>query len=558
MTQHQLTIDKDVGIPVSDGLVLKANVYRPAEPGRYPVVMAHGLYGKDVHFADGFTPQWNRLAELHPDLFKTGTSGKYLRWEIVDPERWVPDGYVVIQVDSRGSGKSPGYLDPRSSREIRDYFEAIEWAGTQPWSNGRVGLIGISYYAYTQWAVAALQPPHLAAIVPWEGLIDYYRDSMRHGGIFSNAFTSAWWPRQVLENQHGNGKTRYRDRDTGQPNTGPALDDAMLAGNRTDYVGELLRHPLCDQWFAEHTPDPSRIRVPVLSAGNWGGPGLHLRGNIEAFMTIASDQKWLSLHDGTHFESFYLPQYVAMQKKFLDHFLKGEDNGWDKEPRVQLSIRTPHGSTRRMESEFPLARTNWTKLHLDAGDRSLRTRLPPAPAAVTYEAQGEGVSFSTPPFETDTEITGFVSARLWISSSTTDMDVFAVLRAFDPAGNEVVFDGAHEKTPVGRGWLRASHRKLDPARTQTGRPFHSHDVIEKLTPGEAYAVDVEIWPTCMVYPKGYRLVLTLMGRDFEFPGVPGRILHNHPVDRDSKEFGGANTIMSGNDRESYLLLPVID
>lgn len=331
----------------------------------------------------------------------------------------------------------------------------------------------------------------------------------------------------------------------------------MLAGNRADYVGEFARHPLCDQWFAQHTPDPARIQVPVLSAGNWGGPGLHLRGNIEAFLTIASPQKWLSLHDGTHFESFYLPQYVAMQKKFFDHFLKGLDNGWDKEPRVQLSIRTPHGSTRRMESEFPLARTKWTTVHLDAADRSLRPGAPAAPAEVTYQARGEGVSFSTPPFSADTEITGFVSARLWVKSSTTDMDVFAVLRAFDPDGREVIFDGAHEKTPVGRGWQRASHRKLDPVRTRTGRPFHAHDEIEKLTPGNPYAIDVEIWPTSMVYPKGYRLVLTLMGKDFEFPGVPGRMLHNDPVDRDATEFGGANTIMTGAEHDSYLLLPVI-
>jgi predicted acyl esterase len=557
MTHFEMHIDKDVDIPVSDGLVLKANVYRPAAEGRHPVLMAHGLYGKDVHFADAFTPQWERLDALHPDLFKTGTSGKYLRWEIVDPERWVPDGYVVIQVDSRGSGKTAGYLEPRSAREIQDYYEAIEWAGVQAWSNGRVGLIGISYYAFTQWAVAALQPPHLAAIVPWEGFFDYYRDSVRHGGIFSNAFTTAWWPRQVLVNQHGNGATRYRDRDTGQPPTGPALSEAMLEGNRADYVGEFMRHPLCDEWFRQHTPDPSRIRVPVLSAGNWGGPGLHLRGNIEAFLTVASEQKWLSMHDGTHFESFYLPQYVAMQKKFFGHFLKGEPNGWDKEPRVQLTIRAPHGSTRRMEAGFPLARAQWTRLHLDAADLSLRTSAPGREGAVGYDALGDGVNFSTPPFEADTEITGFLSARLWLSSSTTDMDIFAVLRAFDPDGKEVVFDGAHEKAPVSRGWLRASHRKLDPARSRPGRPFHPHDEVEKLEPGRAYAVDLEIWPTSMVYPKGYRLVLTLMGKDFEYPGMPGRMLHNHPLDRDEKEFGGRNTILSGKNYDSHLLVPVI-
>jgi predicted acyl esterase len=553
----KMIFEKDVPVPVGDGTVLRANVFRPDREGRFPVVMAHGLYGKDVHFADGFSPQWERLNALHPDLFRTGTSGRFLRWETVDPEAWVPDGFVVIQVDSRGSGKSPGYLDPRSPREIQDYCEAIEWAGTQPWSNGKVGLIGISYYAFTQWAVAALQPPHLAAIVPWEGFVDYYRDAYRHGGIFSNGFTSAWWPRQVLVNQHGNGGTRYRDRDTGLPNTGPALSPDLLEGNRTDYVGEFLRHPLCDEWYRERTPDLSRIAVPVLSAGNWGGPGLHLRGNIDGYLGAASEQKWLSVHDGTHFESFYLPSYVALQKRFFDRFLKDMCNGFDEEPRVRLSIRTPYGSMRRDESEFPLARTQWTRLYIDAQARALCATPPSASSAVSYDAQGAGIDFATAPFDAATEITGFVSARLWIASSTTDMDLFAVLRAFGPDGSEVVFDGAHEKTPVSRGWLRASHRRLDPGRSQPWRPVLAHDRIEKLEPGQAYAVDLEIWPTSVVLPKGFRLVLTLMGKDFEYPDVAGRMRHDHPQDRGGSEFAGTCTILSGGERESFLLLPVI-
>ncbi|WP_245431034.1 CocE/NonD family hydrolase [Rhodoplanes roseus] len=552
-----MIFQKDVPVPVGDGLVLRANVFRPEGEGRFPVVMAHGLYGKDVHFADGFAPQWERLAALHPDLFTTGTSGRFLRWETVDPEVWVPDGFVVVQVDSRGSGKSPGYLDPRSPREIQDYHDAIEWAGKQPWSNGKVGLIGISYYAFTQWAVAALQPPHLAAIVPWEGFLDYYRDAYRHGGIFSDGFTSAWWPRQVLVNQHGNGETRYRDRDTGLPNTGPALSPAMLESNRTDYVGEFLRHPLFDEWYRERAPDPSRITVPVLSAGNWGGPGLHLRGNIDGFLGAASEQKWLSVHDGTHFESFYLPEYVALQKRFFDRFLKGEANGFDDEPRVKLSIRSPHGSVRRGETEFPLARTRWTALHLDAASRLMRPEPPAKEGAVSYEARGEGVDFSTPPMESDTEITGFVSARLWIASSTTDMDIFAVLRAFGPDGSEVIFDGAHERTPVSRGWLRASHRRLDPMRSRPYRPVHAHDRIETLEPGRSYAVDIEIWPTSLMLPKGYRLVLTLMGHDFEYPGLPGRMRHDHPQDRGRPEFSGTCTILTGGTQASTLLLPII-
>lgn len=555
--KFDMLVEKDVAVPVGDGNVLRANVFRPAAEGRFPVVMAQGVYGKDIHFADGYKPQWDGLLKTYPELCGNGSSGKWLRWETVDPERFVPDGFIVIQVDSRGTGKSPGYLDPRGPREMQDYYDAIEWAGTQPWSNGKVGLCGISYYAFTQWAVAAMQPPHLAAICPWEGFVDYYRDSTHHGGIFANGFTSAWWPRQVLVNQYGNADTPHRDRDTGARTTGgPAMSAAMLEGNRADYPGDLARHPLDDAWYRERTPDLSRIQVPTLSAGNWGGPGLHLRGNIEGYWAAASQQKWLSLHVGTHWESFYLPEYVTLQKRFFDHFLKGAANGWDKEPPVRMQVRRPDGSSERLEQEFPLARTQWTKYFLDAGDKRLAPEAPQAQASVNYEALGDGVDFSTA-FEQDTEICGPITAHLWVASSTNDMDIFAVLRLVAPDGEEVAIVGAHETTTVTKGWLRLSHRKLDPARSLPYRVFHAHDEIQKAVPGERYAVDVEIWPTSMVFPKGYRLVLTLLGRDFEFAGKSGRMLHNHPEDRDPREFGGTNTIFTGGATESYLILPVV-
>src|SRR5713101_6564217 len=170
--QYQLRFEQDVPVPVSDGLVLRANVFRPEAPGQFPVIMAQGVYGKDVHFEDAFKSQWDQLVAVYPDLASNGSTGRYLRWETADPERWVPDGFVVIQVDTRGTGKSPGYLDPRSPREIVDYCDAIEWAATQPWSNGKIGLLGISYYAAGQWMIAAERPPHLAAMLPWQGTYD--------------------------------------------------------------------------------------------------------------------------------------------------------------------------------------------------------------------------------------------------------------------------------------------------------------------------------------------------------------------------------------------------
>jgi uncharacterized protein len=552
-----MIVEKDVLVPVNDGHQLRTNIYRPEADGRFPVLMSMGIYGKDVHFADGYKLQWEKLQTLNPGLCRDGSSGHYLRWEKIDPERWVPEGYVVISVDSRGSGQSPGYLDPFSPRETQDFHDAIEWASAQPWSTGKVGLIGISYLSIKQWQVAALRPRHLAAICPWEGGCDLYRDWSHHGGIFSNLFPTAWWPRQVLPNQHGNAATNHRDRDTGERTTGPEISEDVLTGNRANHPDELLQHPLDDSWYRQRSPDLGRIDVPLFSAGNWGGAGLHLRGNIEGFLRSGSMQKWLELHVGTHYESFYLPPYVERQKRFFGHFLKNEDNGWANEPRIRLEIRRPNSATPRDEHEWPLARTQWRKYYLDSAAYSLSRDQPAVRTRTTYRALGEGVSFLTEPLAEDTEFTGPLMAKLWVASSTTDLDIFASLRMFEPDGSEVVFAGASDTEPVARGWLRASHRKLSQAISLPYRPYHSHDEIQKLEPGKAYPIDVEIWPTSIVVPRGYRLALTLQGRDYEAPSVSGRILHNHERDRPRDEFDGLNTILSGPEHDSYLLLPFI-
>lgn len=555
---YAMIFEQDAAVPMSDGLVLRANVFRPDAPGRFPVVMAQGVYGKDVHFEDAFKPQWDQLISVYPDLARDGSTGRYLRWETADPERWVPDGFVIIQVDSRGTGKSPGYLDPRSPREIVDYAEAIEWAAQQPWSNGKIGLLGISYYAVTQWRVATLRPPHLAAICPWEGYVDYYRDSTHHGGILSSGFANYWWPKQCLAVQHGNGASPHLDRLTGQRMNGAvALPPAALAANRTDYVADILRHNLDSAWWRERTPVLERIEVPVFSAGNWGGPGMHLRGNIEGFLGVASKDKWLSLHAGKHWESFYLPQYVAMQKKFFNFYLRGEQNGWDQEPRVKMAIRDPRGNRTRTAAEFPLPAMTPVHHYLDAASQALTTDAPAAATEARYDAMGDGVSFSTGPLPRDLELNGYICAHLWVASSTADMDLFLTLRAFDADGKEWIIDGAHEPAPISRGWLRVSQRKLDPARSKPLRPFHAHDEVQPLVPDDVYEIDVEIWPTSAVLPAGYSLVLTVMGKDFQFPGIPGRILHNHPPDRDRPEFKGVHRILTGGAHPSYLALPHI-
>lgn len=550
-----LIFEKDVEIGMRDGVVLRANVFRPRKPGRYPVVMAMGVYGKDAHFKDAFAPQWKVLKSIYPGLDTEGSSGRFLRWEMVDPERWVPDGFVVVAVDSRGSGKSPGHLDPFSPVETMDYYELIEWGGTREWSNGKVGLIGISYYAIKQWQVAALNPPHLAAIIPWEGASDFYRDIARHGGILSNGFIEAWMPRQVLVNQHGNAATTLRDPDTGEPTTGPGLSEDMLKGNIADFVGDLHAHRLDDQWIAARVGSLDAITVPVYSAGNLGGPGMHLRGNVEGFLGVASEYKWLQLHVGTHYESFYLPEFVVLQKRFFERFLRGGEPGLFDQAPVRVALRRPDGAEWLEADRWPLRQTDWTSFHL-APDGVLDGGKAADGGALSFEAMGEGVSFSTPPFTEEVSFAGPAALKIAAASSTTDMDIFASLHLIDPEGEEVRFIGAHEETPVARGWLRASHRALDPEHSTPYRPYHRHTAIEKLSPGTVYPLDVEIWPTSIVCPPGYRLRLCLRGNDFKYDGT-GRLLHDSSIDRPEGEFSGTTTLHFGAGHEACLLLPKI-
>lgn len=566
-----MQIDWDAPIEMDDGIVLRADVFRPAAHGEYPVILSYGPYAKGLAFQEAYKGNWARLIKAAPEVL-TGSSNKYQNWELVDPEKWVPDGYACVRVDSRGAGRSPGLLDVWSPRETLDLYHCIEWAGMQPWSNGKVGVNGISYYAMNQWTVGALRPPHLAALCIWEGASDYYRELCRHGGILSD-FLSSWHPRQVASVQHGVGERGARSLATGEPVAGPdTLTTAELAVNCADSPGEAKRRSLCDDYYASRTAAFESIEAPLLSAANWGGMGLHTRGNFEGFLRAGSQQKWLEVHGDTHFTHFYSKYGETLQKRFFGHFLKGEDTGWNGQPRVSLNIRHPHERfVLRGENEWPIARTQWTKYFLQPEGLALTSREPAAAAALDYDTTGDGLTFRTPPAAERLEITGPVAAKLWLSSPTTDADVFLALRLFDPDGKEITFIGSNDpRVPVGLGWLRASHRKLDARKSLPYRPWHSHDEAWPLTPGEPAELDIEIWPTSIVVPPGHRLALTVRGKDYEvdgrdiaLPNAPypmkgvGPFLHIDPDDRPAEVFAVRNRLHFVPGRQPYLLLPVI-
>lgn len=567
-----MLIDWDVPIEMEDGVTLRADIYRPNDTATHPVIISYGPYGKWLHFQDGYPYQWKRLEDHYPDILAR-SSNRYQNWELIDPEIWVPDGYICVRVDSRGMGRSPGYLDPWSLREAKDFSICIDWSGVQPWSNGKVGLNGISYYGMNQWQVASLQPKHLSAMCVWEGAADYYRDMGHHGGIACR-FPETWYREAIRPRQNGKGKNGYKSRINGEWVSGPdTFSEEELASNRTDFIADILDHSLIDDYWKLRMPDYSKINVPLLSAGNWGGVGLHPRGNTEGYVNSASDQKWLEMHGLDHFTHFYSEYGMSLQKRFFGHFLKEEDTGWGQQPKVQLQIRYPYESyVERAEEEWPLTRTNWTEMYLDPTDRALTKNLINKSNEITYDALGEGITFLSTPMDKETEITGPVTAKIFLSSETDDADVFLVLRAFSPDMREMVYQGSNDPhTPVALGWLRASHRKLDKEKTLPYRPYHTHDEVQKLVPGEVYELDVEIWPTSIVLPKGYRLGLSVRGRDYIYPGydesqgtVAGRVYYgvgpfkhdmqgNRPVD----VYGSKVTIHTGTEYPSHILLPII-
>ncbi|MDD9935210.1 MAG: CocE/NonD family hydrolase [Myxococcales bacterium] len=516
-----MRIESDVEIPMRDGLALRANVFRPPDDGRYPAIMTLGPYPKDIHFAD-----WDRVG-FYEALEERGP---HMHWETVNPEWWVPHGYSVIRVDARGTGNSPGRRTTLSRREAQDFHDAIEWAAAQPYSSGKVAVMGISYFAMNAWRIGALNPPHLAAIVPWEGALDLYRDANRHGGIASNTFTQGW-------NKN--------------------VEKHVSEGGAAESASAAAQRELIDDRVVRSHPDVTQMRVPLLSAANWGGAGLHLRGNLEGYALAGSTHKQLRIHVGNHCAPFYTLEGRLEQLRFLEHFLKGVDTGVTREPPIKLAVRLGGERYRwRYEYEWPLARTQWTPYFLDAGAGRLTPDVPSSASSASYDAGGpvgtDRLTFTTASFDEETELTGPVKLKLWLACEAGDADLMVRLIHRDRDGEEITYPAAVPPwVGAAYGWLRVSHRKLDPERSTPERPYLTHDEIQKTAPDQIVPVEVEIWPTCVVLEPGQRLELEVAAQDD--PRL-APFTHTEPRDRIQR---GKVTLHTGGDHDAHLLLPRI-
>lgn len=527
--ERGMLIERDVAVPMRDGIKIYIDVHRPAGGQKVPAIVAWSPYGKHRPFQYEY---FYKNADVRKEWYSS-----YTNFEGPDPLYWVPRGYAVIHVDLRGVWGSEGDANYWCHVEAKDAHDLIEWVGVQEWCTGKVGMTGVSYLAIIQWLVAATQPPHLAAINPWEGLSDMYREFAFHGGIPETFFSPVW------------------------------QKSISYSMNQVEDVTEMMKkHPLFDSYWATKVADFSKIDVPAFVVASWSDQGLHLRGTLEAFKRISSKQKWLQIHGRKKWANFHDPESVEKQRTFFDHFLKGIDNGVLRWPKVRLEVRDRYNVGKfRNENEWPLARTKYKRLFLDARSGSLRTTPIKAKAQVRYDAPGdesrcpaayreERAQFDHV-FSEASELTGHMKLRLWVEAiGAENMDLFVAIQKFDRKGKYVPFAAfnALEDGPVALGWLRVSHRELDKKRSTPHQPWLLHKRELKLKQGVPVPVEIEIWPSGTCFAKGDTLRVVVQGSDI-YKYAHWIVLAGHPKTINA----GVHVIHTGGEYDSHLLIPVI-
>ena len=574
---------RDVKVPLRNGLHVYADIFRPDREGQFPVIMNCGVYGRAFHHhsvCDDASFEYHEHEEER--YFYGNPEGLiYENHESVNTVDWVPHDYVVMRVDGPGAGKSPGTLAIWGIETAEAYRDAIDWAGVQPWCNGNVGLWGMSYYAVAQHAAASLQPAHLKAMIAIGTDVDLYEELVYTGGILNEEFFPFWYKAGILPAVCG-----------GKPND----VDFMKIVRESPFRDSNLPATFGPASTVFMSPDMSKVDVPVWVVACTTHPAhFHQLGSSEAYLTTNTANKRLDFWEDW-FTKSYAAQSVADHRAFFDHWLKGIDNGVMDQPPVRLEIRTGNGcSYLQEESEWPIARTVYAKWFLDGspsgwtGDKwrqdfaRLSPSAPPAEARLDYSAEVSaesrsgpppallpveppsallawktGICFISEPVAADMVFAGYCKAKLWVSSTSEDMDLYLALRVIDAQGQEVNYAGpttmgfSTKHYPLAKGWLKVSHRKVDPVRSTAYTVKHTHLKADyaPLTPGAIVPVEVEIIPTVALIRKGHRIRLDIQPFDGFCHGS------RHAYDG-SYHDGASNAIYMGPDHLSYIQMPIV-
>jgi uncharacterized protein len=515
-----MIIDRDEAVQLSDGVTIYVDIYKPESAKRdLPVLIGWSPYGKHK----GVTLDMLPGHDVNPEHVS-----RHYYIETADPLYWCKHGYAVIFPDPRGTWSSEGQHTYFSHAESRDFYDLIEWAGTREWSNGKVGLIGQSYFAITQWKVAALNPPHLACIAPWGGHVDTMRNLAYHGGIPNNVMLTGM----------------------------NMITGFSWQGKPEDWLESALSHPFDDLYWADkRTSGLEKITVPAYVVADWTDTFVHTPGTMDGYNRISSRQKWLEINGDKKWARMVVPEHLERLRTFYDTFLKGLDAGINKWPPVRVEVREQFKVGKMYdEKEWPLARTEYRRLYLHA-DGQAQFEPAKSSGAAKYEALTGRLNFDLK-IKESMELTGFMKLRLWVEADgSDDMDLFVAVRKIDRSGKVVhfPFHTIHDNGEAAFGCLRVSHRTLDPAQSTDYRPVLTHDRELRLAQHEIVPVDIEIWPSGTLFQSGDTLQILVQGRDiphndFTKPGVPGHTLLRNK---------GHHVLHLGGKYDSYLLVPVI-
>lgn len=506
---------QDQAVKMRDGITIYADIYMPKSALEKPVplIISWSFFGKQP---------WHQPVQIfRPMGVPTGAVSNVCKFESSDPMYWCYQGYAVANVDPRGIGNSEGDFTQFGTQDGRDGYDFIEWAATQKWCTGKIGMFGNSCVAMTQWRVAAEQPPHLVCIAPWEATGDQYRESLMEGGI-------------------------------------PGLFGGSIVGvaQGKGYIDNTLKMTekepnVTSPYWQDKIPKYENITIPVYATCNWNH--FHLRGSWEGFNKIKSRKKWMRCHQVFEWPDTYNPKMLEDCKLFFDRYLKGIFNGWELTPKIRMEVMDafeyPY-QTNRPENEWPLARTNYKKLYLNAKNGKMGDAPVKNTASVSYDG-ATGLTNFDYTFRKDTEITGYIKLRLWVEAKGhDDMDLFITLKKLSTKGEELpVTIFGTERHPGAWGKLRVSRRHLDEVESTEYKPVYTFDRVEKLKKGEIVPVDIEIWPLSRFWHKGQKLRLQIAGRyirDQWFEPLAW-FADNH----------GDHVIHTGGKYESYLLVPEI-
>ena len=526
--EAKIVFEEDVAAEMRDGIRLMTNVFRPANPGKYPAILSLAPYGKHSYPPD---QQFERIPNVGPLPFS-----EYTGWEMPDPVYWVPNGYIVVGADCRATNQSEGehfaHFDPQISQ---DFHDLVEWIAEQEWCDGNVGSNGVSYLAATQWLGASENPPHLKAAIPWEGFNDFYREHVTHGGMPDTNFYREIWGRRM-------------NSQTGFIAQGATAEDS---------VAEQNNRPLMDDfWQAKH-PDLSNIETAIFAVASWATAGLHTRGSIEGFKQASSENKWLYGHGRKEWETYYAREGLEMQKRFFDCFLKGQENGMRETPRVRIEVRDYfYDGRERYFDDFPIPETDYRPLYLDAANNSLNSAPVDDQAQSRYAAQKTGSEADSTTweyiFDEAVDLIGHMKLKLWVSAEdANDLDLHIAVKKFDKHGNEVYFpDFQHiENGLAASGWLRVSHRELDEEKSTPWQPWLKHERLLKLAPDDIVPCEVEILASATGFRAGDKLQLIVQG--YDIISVFNRFKHEDTVN------AGHHVIYTGGDYDSHLLVPAV-